>query len=310
MPSLSLKASINYPIIGGSSSPSYDPDAQAWFTAVEATGNTISTANKNSFNTAFLALKSNGIWDLITQGCFFVGIDGANPLSGAFTPFKNTANATPVNSGFVTADYNKLTGIVQDGGVFIVGTKSINTSVKNRNTSSDDNPYIPLRDRHFLAFNSRNDITDALDFGSFYQAGITGRCFQFRLNGITPVGTNWVYNDNDFNNDSRFLYDALEISGKNGKGFFGITTNENTGGAYVFESDQLIMGGSPLFPGGTATTSISTSTILIGPTNSTGKKRIACYSLGFSMDASQDGTGLGMVSTYDTIINNLLSSLT
>jgi hypothetical protein len=113
MPSLSLKASINYPFIGGSSGPSYDPDASAWFTAVEATGANFGSSpasistNKTAFNTAFLSLKSNGIWSTIQQACFLVG---PSTLAGALVNIKLTGN--PVNYNFTSANYNKLTGLI------------------------------------------------------------------------------------------------------------------------------------------------------------------------------------------------------
>lgn len=112
MPSLSLKASINCPIIGGTSGPSYDPDASAWFSAVEATGANFGaspasiTTNKAAFNTAFLSLKSAGIWNSIQQACFLVG---PSTLAGALVNIKLTGN--PVNYNFTSANYNKLTGL-------------------------------------------------------------------------------------------------------------------------------------------------------------------------------------------------------
>lgn len=112
MPSLSLKASINYPFFGGPSGPSYDSDALAWFNAVEATGAnfgasqaSIST-NKTAFNTAFLSLKSAGIWNSIRQACFLVG---PSTIEGALVNIKLTGN--PVNYNFTSAYYNKLTGL-------------------------------------------------------------------------------------------------------------------------------------------------------------------------------------------------------
>jgi len=114
MPSLALKASINYPFVGPSG-PSYDPDASAWFSAVEATGANFGaspesiSSNKTAFNTAFLSLKSNGIWSSIRQACFLVG---PSTLAGALVNIKLTGN--PVNYNFTSAYYNKLTGLIGD----------------------------------------------------------------------------------------------------------------------------------------------------------------------------------------------------
>jgi hypothetical protein len=112
MPSLSLKASINCPIIGGSSGSPYDPDAFAWFNAVEATGANFGaspesiSSNKNAFNTAFLSLKSDGIWSAIRQACFLVG---PSTIAGALVNIKLTGN--PVNNNFTSEFYDKLTGL-------------------------------------------------------------------------------------------------------------------------------------------------------------------------------------------------------
>jgi hypothetical protein len=119
MPSLSLKASINCPIIGGSSGSPYDPDAFAWFNAVEATGANFGassesiSSNKTAFNTAFLSLKSAGIWSAIRQACFLVG---PSTLAGALVNIKLTGN--PVNYNFTSEFYNKLIGLsgrISDG---------------------------------------------------------------------------------------------------------------------------------------------------------------------------------------------------
>jgi hypothetical protein len=134
MPSLALKASINYPIIGGSSESPYDPDAFAWFNAVEATGANFGaspasiTSNKEAFNTAFLSLKSAGIWNAIRQACFLVG---PSTFAGALVNIKLTGN--PTNSNFVSGDYNRLTGLKGNG-----LNKYLNTNISDASTDPWD----------------------------------------------------------------------------------------------------------------------------------------------------------------------------
>jgi len=309
MPSLSLKASINYSFIGGGSvGPSYDPDALAWFSAVEATGSTITSTNKTAFNTAFLSLKSNGIWNIISQGCFFVGIDGDDPLAGAFTPFKTPAEITPTNVNFTTSDYNRLTGIVQDsaGGGF-QGTKTIDTGVQNHLTTSTENPALPRNDRHILLYNSRNDLNDDDIVGSFFASvGGTGtrRC-RAELSAPDVTGQ-WR-----FQNNSISLNTQLQLLNINngGRGFMGMnysnTTFENF---HAFENQEMQINGFSVSVGSPASTAIQTGNMFISPTTSTGLKRIAFYSLGNALFDDGDGA-LGMLSTYGTIINTLLSSL-
>jgi len=307
---------INLPwfikIISGSSESPYDPDALAWFSAVEATGSTITSTNKTAFNTAFLALKSNNIWDKITQGCFFVGIDGANPLTGAFTPFKTPDGITPTNVNFTTSDYNRLTGIVQDGGAFITGTKGINTQVKNRTTGTVDNPSFPFFNRHFLVFNNRNDLSNRYDVGSLFTGGTSGRAFQFRMNS-SSFGK-WFIQNGNFTPDQSYNVEQLGIN-NGSRGFYGIQyiRDDDIGFysvKYYFESDQLLLNGSPYAPDGPDSTSdsLNTSTIMI-PSTLTGRKRIAFYSLGFGLEDVDGDQGQGAVTAYNSIINTLLSSL-
>jgi hypothetical protein len=354
MPSLSLKASVNYPFIGGPSGPTYDPDASAWFSAVEATGSTITSTNKTAFNTAFLALKSNNIWDKISQGCFFVGIDGANPLAGAFIPFKNTSGATPQNVNFTTERYDKFTGIEQNGGVNLYGTMYINTNVQNRLDPYTDNPAFPPDNRHLLAYQTKNSFNNLVWnssatrwevdtaganvqlFGDWYYAGDApiGTSFGARVTGTYPQFNNWLFSNNDFG-----LFDVPTVrlvfqntistppSGNppnlqagGGRGFFGMNFDVSNGTIdYILESKTpakyYLNTSAPIgseysfYPADPATYSeLPTNVIYIGGPLNTGNKRIACYSLGLGLDNSdQQGT---LLTAYNTIINNLLSSLT
>jgi hypothetical protein len=130
MPSLSLKASINYPFVGPSG-PSYDPDAANWFTRVESAGGAITLDNKTAFNTAFLSLKSTlvvssasvKLWDHVGVGYFLMGQESFT--NGVFVPFYgngfNYTNYGPIawnpatNVNYVAGDYNKFTGLIGDG---------------------------------------------------------------------------------------------------------------------------------------------------------------------------------------------------
>jgi hypothetical protein len=309
MPSLSLKASINYPFIGGGSAPpAYDPDAQAWFSAVEATGNTISSANKSVFNTAFLSLKSNDIWDRITQGCFFVGIDGSNPLAGAFIPFKTPSGVTPSNVNFTTSDYNRLTGIVQDSpGGGTRGTKTINTGVQNHLTTSTENPSFPRNNRHIMLYNSRNDLNNDTTIGSFFSAvgGTGSRLFRADLSAPDQFAQWRFSNSSNLTNTQNQL---LNIT-NGGRGLMGMCYSNTTNAKfYAFENQKMLIDGFSITAPTPATTLIQTGNLYISPIQATGLKRIAYYSLGIAFADQEDG-GLGMLGTYGSIINTLLSSL-
>ena len=104
MPSLGLGLGIGK----GSDKLPYNSYAQAWFTAVEATGATILAANKNSISRFFSALSSGGVLSSIQQANLFLG---SSNLAGALVPI---VGKTPTNGGgtaFTDADYNRLTGL-------------------------------------------------------------------------------------------------------------------------------------------------------------------------------------------------------
>jgi hypothetical protein len=288
----------------GGAFPTFDPDALDWFARVATAGGEITPTNKTAFNTAFLALKSNDIWNRIKSGCFFVGIDGGNPLAGAFTPFKHPSGVTnPLNTNFTTSDYDRLTGIVQNGGEqpvgsgnYITGTKAINTRIANRLAGDIDNPNFPLNDRHFLVFNNRNDLSTGMDVGSLFVASAGGLPFRFTMNA--PTASNWtIQNCNQFPDTSRPI-NSLTIN-NGSRGFYGINYFP---GRYFFEGQQLLCNGE--VPVEDPVAGASTSTVSIPSLNS-GKKRIACYSIGLAFPDN----GQEMVTTYQSIINTLLSSL-
>jgi hypothetical protein len=106
-----------------SSAPSFDADAQAYITAVEAAdAQALESAVKTAINDFVVGCKSDGIWAAINASCILAG---ARTLFGALVPLKGTA---PTNFNFVIGDYNRTTGLV--GG----STKRLNT---NRNNNAD-----------------------------------------------------------------------------------------------------------------------------------------------------------------------------
>jgi hypothetical protein len=126
-----------YPIIFGGAlvrGPSYDADALAWFSAVEATGANFGaspesiTSNKAAFNTAFLSLKSDGIWNSIRQACFLVG---PSTVAGALVNIKLSGN--PTNNNFASGDYNRLTGLKGNG-----SNKYLNTNISDSSIDPTD----------------------------------------------------------------------------------------------------------------------------------------------------------------------------
>jgi len=111
-----------------------DADAAAYIAAVEAAdGSTLENGVREAIDTFVLGCKSDSIWSDIKAACILAG---AKTLNGALVPLVGTA---PTNSNFVSADYNRETGLVGDG-----STKRLDT---NRYIQDD-----PLDDMHMAVW--------------------------------------------------------------------------------------------------------------------------------------------------------------
>lgn len=88
----------------------FDPDAAVYIAAVEAAdGQALETGVRNAYNNFFIACKTDGNLNLIKAACILAG---ARTLAGALVPLVGTA---PTNINFVTADYNRKTGLAGNG---------------------------------------------------------------------------------------------------------------------------------------------------------------------------------------------------
>ena len=118
-------------------SPVSDSDAEAYLQAVEgADGLQLEQLVADSINSFVLGCKSDGIWSAIKASCILAG---ARSLSGAIVPL---VGASPNNNNFVSADYNRKTGLKGNG-----STKTINP---NRNNNSD-----PQNSKHIAVYVSQ-----------------------------------------------------------------------------------------------------------------------------------------------------------
>lgn len=102
----------------------FDSDAAAYIAAVEsADTQSLEPAVKTAINAFVVGCKADGIWGAIKASCILAG---ARTLTGALVPLKGAA---PTNTNFVTADYNRTTGLVGNG-----SSKHLDT---NRNNNAD-----------------------------------------------------------------------------------------------------------------------------------------------------------------------------
>ena len=108
----------------------YDPDALAYLTAVEAAdGQTLENSVKIAINTFVKGCKTDGIWSAIRASCIMAG---ARTLSGALVPLVGNA---PSNGNFVSGDYNRKTGLLGDGSTKYLNTTYVSNTFFQQNSN-------------------------------------------------------------------------------------------------------------------------------------------------------------------------------
>jgi hypothetical protein len=113
---------------------SFDPDAAAYIAAVEAADTqALETNTRYAINNFVIGCKQDGIWSAIKASCILAG---ARTLTGALVPLVGSA-PTNVDNLFVTANYDRKTGLISDG------TKKLNL---NRNNDQEGDS------KHFSVF--------------------------------------------------------------------------------------------------------------------------------------------------------------
>jgi hypothetical protein len=127
----------------GSRFVGYDPDAFAYFTAVEAAdGQALEDSVRDAYNAFVVGCKVDGIWTAIKASCILAG---ARTLAGALVPLVGTA---PTNNNFVSGDYNRETGLI--------GNNSSKYLDSNRANNAD-----PQDSQHLAVYSSsRQVVTD------------------------------------------------------------------------------------------------------------------------------------------------------
>jgi len=106
---------------------SYDPDAQAFFTAAGITD----TTQKNAWNQAVLSLKSNSLWSKFIALYPFIGGTATTHKYNAKDPQDLDASFRIVFSGSITHDANGVTGNGTNGYGNTKIIPSVNFSLNN-----------------------------------------------------------------------------------------------------------------------------------------------------------------------------------
>jgi hypothetical protein len=99
---------------------SFDPDAADYFARIVSAGSSISAANKIAVDVFVKGCKADGIWSAIKASCLLAGPDD---LTGALVPLVGTA---PTNVNFVSADYNRTTGLKGSGSNYLDSNRAEN----------------------------------------------------------------------------------------------------------------------------------------------------------------------------------------
>jgi hypothetical protein len=105
----------------------FDPDAQAYITAVEeADGQALESGVRTAINDFVVGCKADGIWNAIKASAILAG---ARTLNGALVPLVGTA---PTNFNFVSDDYNRRTGLVGNGtSKYLDSNRNVNADPQN-----------------------------------------------------------------------------------------------------------------------------------------------------------------------------------
>ena len=123
---------------------SNDADVVAYVLAVEsADGQQLESGVISAYESFIAGCKTDGIWTAIKASCILAG---ARTLSGALVPL---VGDSPTNLNFVTADYNRASGLIGNG-----TTKYINSN-RNNNTEPQDNQHLAV----YITSVSINDRT-------------------------------------------------------------------------------------------------------------------------------------------------------
>jgi hypothetical protein len=245
----------------------FDIDALAYITSVEtADGEDLEAGVKTAINDFVVGCKSDGIWDALKASCILAG---ARTLNGALVPLVGTA---PTNFNFVSADYNRKTGLVGNG-----STKYLNSN-RLDNADPQDNAHISI----FVS--SAGNADSAYAGGGRASGGINNiRAFQrlASFNGIIS------YNRNATATNPIALLNATGFMGNSrlvGSEFIG--RGEGQSQTIVFDSTSPVATSIAIF-----------ARILISTPSFYSNARLSFYSIGESLDLAALDTRVSALMT-------------
>jgi hypothetical protein len=243
-----------------------DADANTYLLAVEsADGQELESGVITAVETFITGCKSDGIWGAIKASCILAG---ARTLSGALVPLVGSA---PTNNNFVTADYNRETGLLGDG-----TTKYLNS---NRANNAD-----PQNSKHLSVYASQVSLTaqrNAIGAGVSSNNGsviqlLSSTSYRNRVNSSNPT---------------------TAVPATSTSGLVGVSRSNPSN--FIFRQ-----GGNNYTATATSAAGINLSTLVFAASISTGPSgfsanRMSFYSLGESID----------LAALDTRVSNLMTAL-
>ena len=243
---------------------SADANVSSYILAVEsADGQQLEAGVITAVETFVLGCKSDGIWSAIKASCILAG---ARTISGALVPLVGTA---PTNNNFVSADYNRKTGLVGNG-----STKRL---ISNRSNNAD-----PQNSRHIAVWVSGRHNRNAL-----YVSTIT------TLNGS---GDSYIYQSADFNVNTAKIASAgtpLGLGGTNLlNGFFGASRASGSNISARRQNASVAQNTNSVTP-------VNENLVIFGTSSYYSNGRLSFYSIG-------EGINLALLNTR---VSNLMTAL-
>jgi hypothetical protein len=229
-----------------------DPDAADYFARIVSAGSTISANNQSAVNAFIVGCKADGIWTAIKAACFLAGPDD---LTGALVPLVGTA---PTNNGpFVSADYNRTTGLSNQGSV-----KYLNT---NRNNNAD-----PQNDKHCGVYTTDFPSTG----GTFKELISSGNS----ATGHTLINRNGA--DTVFTALCNYSQSATPVAASRASGFYGVSRSNSSNFVFKYPGSSTSLSDNSSEPANASILVFTRTPSFTGLFNG----RISFYSIGESLD--------------------------
>lgn len=170
----------------------WDSNALSYISAVEsADGQSLELGVKIAYNNFIIGCKKDGIWASIKASCI---LSGARTLNGSLIPL---VGINPTNFNFVSADYNRKTGLLGNG-----STKYL---LSNRNNNAD-----PQDNFHMSVWRASIGAITTLKYHINGGPGITGASSIGTLNNVPQT---WCRSS------------TTDSASSSGIGFLGISRN-------------------------------------------------------------------------------------